>query len=119
MPAELAAATLCVNPSLSESYSYTSAEALASGRPLVLTDGQGIAEYLDNERDCLVVPRGDPAALAAAMRRLLEDPDLRTSLGRAGRATFEKRLSCAAALPAFEQACVAARAGLQVPAPVG
>jgi glycosyltransferase involved in cell wall biosynthesis len=62
-------------------------EAMSVGRPVVATATGGSAEYLVHEQNCLVVPPQDPAALAAAVRRLASDATLRERLVGAGRAT--------------------------------
>ncbi|MGW7429543.1 glycosyltransferase [Streptomyces sp. NPDC054861] len=77
------AADLVVLPSRWEGMALAPLEAMASGRPVVLTDVAGARESLppDHEPHCLVPPE-DPAALAAAVVRLLGRPELRHSLGR-------------------------------------
>ncbi|MGW1795388.1 glycosyltransferase family 4 protein [Streptomyces sp. NPDC001984] len=75
----------CV-PSLYEGFSLPAAEAMATGTPLVATTGGAIPEVAGRDGEtCLTVPPGDAGALAAALGRLLSDPDLRTRLGTAGR----------------------------------
>ncbi|MEU6603746.1 glycosyltransferase family 4 protein [Streptomyces shenzhenensis] len=75
----------CV-PSLYEGFSLPAAEAMATGTPLVATTGGAIPEVAGRDGEtCLAVPPGDAGALAAALSRLLGDPDLRTRLGSAGR----------------------------------
>ncbi|MGW2382455.1 glycosyltransferase [Streptomyces sp. NPDC001658] len=75
----------CV-PSLYEGFSLPAAEAMATGTPLVATTGGAIPEVAGRDGEtCLAVPPGDPGALAAALSRLLGDPELRARLGRAGR----------------------------------
>ncbi|WP_374223866.1 glycosyltransferase family 4 protein [Streptomyces sp. ISL-11] len=75
----------CV-PSLYEGFSLPAAEAMATGTPLVATTGGAIPEVAGPDGEtCLAVPPGDAPALAAALSRLLADPDLRTRLGAAGR----------------------------------
>ncbi|MGH2784716.1 MAG: glycosyltransferase [Actinomycetota bacterium] len=59
-------------------------EAMASGRPVVTTRHGGIPEFVDEGRTALVVPENDPTALAAALKRVLSDDELATSLGAAG-----------------------------------
>ncbi len=61
-------------------------QAMASGKAVVVSASEGIAEYLHHEQTCLVVPCHDPSALRAAVERLLRDDALRISLGRAARA---------------------------------
>jgi glycosyltransferase involved in cell wall biosynthesis len=68
----LAAAAVVVLPSVWEARSLTAQEALRAGRPLVATAVGGVPELV---RDgAVLVPPGDPAALADAVRRLLDDP---------------------------------------------
>jgi len=61
-------------------------QAAAAGRPLVTRDGPGLREVLRPDEDCLVCPPADPAALAAAVARLLDDRALASRLGRTARA---------------------------------
>lgn len=58
-------------------------EGLAHGRPAVATALGTQGELLHDGRDALLVPPGDEAALAAALRRLVDEPDLRLRLGDA------------------------------------
>ena len=85
----LAPAGLVVVPSLGvEGGGPTLAviDAMAAGRPVVVTDRPGVSQGVD-DRVGLVVPAGDPAALAAALGRLLRDPD---GIARLGRAAAER-----------------------------
>jgi glycosyltransferase involved in cell wall biosynthesis len=66
-------------------------QAAAAGRPLVTRDGDALREVLDPGQHCLACPPGDPAALAAAVARLLDDPALAARLGRAARAHVLER----------------------------
>lgn len=58
-------------------------EAMAAGRPLVVSDLPSSREFLRDGRDALLVPPGDAAALAAALRRVLSDAALAERLARA------------------------------------
>jgi glycosyltransferase involved in cell wall biosynthesis len=58
----------------------------------VLTSEGGVSEYARHEQNCLLVPPGDPQALAAATLRLLEDAQLAARL-RAGGHTTATRYS--------------------------
>jgi glycosyltransferase involved in cell wall biosynthesis len=68
-------------------------QALACGAPLITADTRGARELLTDEESALLVPPGDPAALAAAMRRVASDPELARRLGSGGRAVYEERAS--------------------------
>jgi glycosyltransferase involved in cell wall biosynthesis len=61
-------------------------EALATGLPVVATAMSGVGELVADGETGLLVPEGDPAALAAALARLAGDPALAARLGAAGRA---------------------------------
>ncbi|WP_128803183.1 MULTISPECIES: glycosyltransferase family 4 protein [unclassified Streptomyces] len=87
----------CV-PSLYEGFSLPAAEAMATGTPLVATTGGAIPEVAGPDGEtCLAVPPGDPGALAAAVNRLLGNPELRVRLGRAGRERVLKHFTWARA----------------------
>ncbi|MGI8873346.1 MAG: glycosyltransferase, partial [Egibacteraceae bacterium] len=60
-------------------------EAMSSGVPVVASGISGIPEIVEHERTGLLVPPGDAAALAAALRRLHDDASLRKRLAAAGR----------------------------------
>lgn len=68
-------------------------EALASARPVVTGDSPAAREILTDGFDCLLCERGNPEALAAAIRRLQGDPDLARTLAENGRRSFEAKAS--------------------------
>ncbi|HEY2224359.1 glycosyltransferase family 4 protein [Actinomycetospora sp.] len=70
-------------------------EALASGRPVVATDNPGMDTYVDHGRTGLLVPPGDPEAMAEAIGGLLADPERAAEMGRAGRKDVEARFTSA------------------------
>lgn len=81
----MARADLFVLPSLTEGLPNVIGEALALGLPVLATDcSSGVREYLENGKCGLLVPPGDPAALADGIARMLGDELLRRELGRRG-----------------------------------
>lgn len=84
VPALLAAADVVVVPSRWEARSLVLQEAMAAGRPVVATNVGGTAE-LTGDDGALLVPPGDPAALAAAVSTVLDDPALAARLGESAR----------------------------------
>jgi glycosyltransferase involved in cell wall biosynthesis len=69
-----------------EPWGLVANEAMNQHTPIIATDAVGAAAggLVRHERNGLVVPAGDEAALAAAIRRLHDDRDLRLRLGEAG-----------------------------------
>jgi glycosyltransferase involved in cell wall biosynthesis len=76
-----------------EPFGLTIAEAMACGRPCVLSRASGAAEQLTDGVDALTLPSGDAPALARALRMLVEDAGLRERLGSAARRTAVERFS--------------------------
>jgi glycosyltransferase involved in cell wall biosynthesis len=82
----MARADLFVLSSLTEGMPNVIGEAMALGLPVVATDcSPGVREYLDDGRAGLLVPPGDPRALARGIEQLLSDDPLRQELARRGR----------------------------------
>jgi glycosyltransferase involved in cell wall biosynthesis len=67
--------------------------ALACGAPLITADTPAARELLRDGENALLVPPGDPAALAEAMRRLAADPELARDLSRGGLAVYGEQAS--------------------------
>jgi glycosyltransferase involved in cell wall biosynthesis len=86
VPAALAHADVAVMPSVSEELGTSMLEALHRGLPLVASRVGGIPEVVRDGESALLVEPGDPAALAAALRRVLADGALAARLAAAGRA---------------------------------
>ncbi len=93
---ELAASDVLVTPSVPtrggkrEGIPVVLMEAMAAGLPVVASRLSGIPELVTDGVDGLLVPPGDPQALAAALEGLAGDPDRRHRLGDAGRATIKR-----------------------------
>lgn len=85
MPDIYRAANISVLPSFLEATSITGLESMATGLPLVGTNVGGIPALIDEGRTGFLVPPGDSDALAAAIGRLLDRPELQESFGVAAR----------------------------------
>jgi glycosyltransferase involved in cell wall biosynthesis len=96
-----------------EPFGLVGLEAMACATPLVATGTGGSGEYLRHEVNALVVAPGDPAALAAAVRRLAGDAALRRRLVASGRRTASRFTAGAMAdeLEAWHAAAAARFAG--------
>jgi glycosyltransferase involved in cell wall biosynthesis len=85
--------TVAVLPSLREAQGISILEAMARRVPVVASAVGGIPEVITSGVDGILVPPGDPSALAAAVVRLLGDAELRERIGEAGYRTVADRFS--------------------------
>ncbi len=85
LPAFLQDVDIYVQPSLFEGFGVAAAEAAAMELPIVASNVHGLPDVVRHGRSGYLVPPRDAAALAAAVARLVDDPPLRTALGKAGR----------------------------------
>jgi glycosyltransferase involved in cell wall biosynthesis len=83
----LSAFDLSVFPSLWEGTPITAFEALAMGKAIVSTDADGLLDILTPDRDAVIVPKRDAAALAERIVWALDRPSERARLGAAARET--------------------------------
>jgi len=86
LPGLLAAADVALVPSRGgESFGIVLLELMAAGTPLVAADLPAYRAVARRDREALLVPPGDPEALAAAAARVLDDPGTADRLASAGR----------------------------------
>lgn len=91
VPAVMRSVDVLVNASVAEPFGLTLLEAMACGAPVVATRSGGAPELVTDAETGLMVPPGDPASMASAMERLIEDPDLARALaGRARELVVER-----------------------------
>ena len=91
LPPYYSGADVYVSPALGqESFGMVLVEAMAAGVPVVATNIPGYREVIRPDVDGVLVPPGDPVALAEAVRRVLSDPSLATRLSEAGLARAER-----------------------------
>jgi glycosyltransferase involved in cell wall biosynthesis len=98
IPAELHAAGCALgvfgtNDRVGRVFTNKAFEALASGTPLVTADTPAAREILVDGESALLIPPGDPSALARAVQRIASDPELASRLSRGGRAAYERHAS--------------------------
>ena len=87
--------------SVSEAASLTLLEAMASRLPVVVTAVGGNPEIVRDGVEGVLVPRGDAAAAAAALLRLLDDPIAAARMGEAGRARVKERYQLSRTIDAY------------------
>jgi glycosyltransferase involved in cell wall biosynthesis len=86
----LAAADLCVWPAINEAFGMALLEAQASGLPVVAGDSGGVGDVVASGVTGLLVPPGDADAFAAALRRLILDPEARAAMAAAAQAKVRR-----------------------------
>jgi glycosyltransferase involved in cell wall biosynthesis len=91
-----------LHASLEEGLPTVLLEAMASGLPIVATDCGGVSEAFNDGAEGFLVPPREPEALAEALVRLWEDPEMRSRMGRAGRATVRARFTLVRQLNEFQ-----------------
>jgi len=87
-------AGIFVFPSEAENFPIVLLEAMAAGLAIITTEGTGCAEVVGDAG--LLVPVRDSKAISLALRRLIDNPELRRSLGAAARRRIEERFTWAA-----------------------
>lgn len=88
-------ADIVLAPSLREPFGNAVVEAQLSRRPVVAAAALGHLETTSDGETGLLVPAGDGEAMAAAVKRLIDDPDLARRVARTGQAESERRFSVA------------------------
>jgi glycosyltransferase involved in cell wall biosynthesis len=120
MPAVLAKSHIACLPSYREGIPRILIEAAASGRPIITTDAPGCRELVRPGENGIVVPAKDTAALTAAMRFLIENPEARKAMGSNNRQLavqeFSQELVVSQFMTIFRELLRAASVGLASPA---
>ncbi len=99
-------ADIAVVPSiLYESFSYTCAQAMAAGLPLVATRIGGIPETLGEDSAGILVKAGDAQALADGILKFAKNPEMRLEAGRKARKRAEEKFSQEKILPDYLAYC--------------
>ena len=100
LPGEIAAADVCLaghfatgNEKARRVIPGKAFQLLAMAKPTVLGESPATTAAFEHGKDSFLVPMGDPEALAGAIRQLRDDPELRMSLGEAGRELFLREFS--------------------------
>jgi glycosyltransferase involved in cell wall biosynthesis len=83
-------ADIFVNPSLVDNTPISILEALASGVPVVSTNVGGVPYVVEHQKTALLVPPGDPGAMARAVLELIDDPAKAERLARAGKESVQQ-----------------------------
>jgi glycosyltransferase involved in cell wall biosynthesis len=85
-----------------ETFGRVAAEAHARGTPVVATAHGGFADIVDDPSTGILIPPGDPVALASAVRTLWDDPARLADMRTAARRRFLENYSSSIALQRWE-----------------
>jgi glycosyltransferase involved in cell wall biosynthesis len=107
LPGLMRDSTVCCVPSFGEAFGLVALEAMACGRPVVGTDASGLA-HLITDKGGIKVRAGDYQALAQALLRILENPELARSMGEHNRKIAEQRYAWPSVVMRVEEAYYAA-----------
>jgi colanic acid/amylovoran biosynthesis glycosyltransferase len=99
--AQMRWADVFLHAAVSEGFCNAALEAQAMRLPVVSSDADGLAENVADGYTGFIVPRRDPAALAACLRQLAGDAGLRQKLGAAGRRRVREQFAVADQIQAF------------------
>jgi len=91
IPALMKASDVILLPSHREPFGLSILEGMFAGKPLLVSSSGGIPEIVTNDREGIVFPARDVAALAKAIVLLVEDPALRHRLGEEAYRTANRR----------------------------
>ncbi|MDH3281320.1 MAG: glycosyltransferase family 4 protein, partial [Gammaproteobacteria bacterium] len=96
--------TLTVVPSHGEAFGRVAAEAMAAGVGVIATEVAGLCEIVRDDHSGLLIPKGDSAALARAMMRLLSDVALRERIAQTAQETVRLEFGYDTVMARIEQA---------------
>jgi glycosyltransferase involved in cell wall biosynthesis len=88
-----ATAEIAAVPSLFEGFGFPAAEAMACELPVITTKAGALPELVSDGDNGILIEPGDVPALAAAIKLLLEDKELRRKMGLAGREIAERKFN--------------------------
>jgi glycosyltransferase involved in cell wall biosynthesis len=102
IPALMKASDVILQPSHREPFGLSIVEGMFSGKPLLVSSSGGIPEIVTHDREGIVFPARDVAALAKAIQLLVEDPALRRRLGEEATRTAYSRFLLSKTIEATE-----------------
>jgi glycosyltransferase involved in cell wall biosynthesis len=100
----LKSSNIFVMPSRYEGTPIALLEAAALARPILASATGGIPELVQHEEHALLVPPGDPAALAQGLMKLASDPEYAASLGQSAQQRIQQRFNLESQVNATWQA---------------
>lgn len=89
----LNSADIAIMPSLNEGMGRSALEAMACGKPVIASRTGGVPDLVREGKEGFLVPPGNAAALAQALRSLAQDPNLRAAMGQQARTRANQEFS--------------------------
>lgn len=89
----LSAADVFVMPSIQEAFGLMAVESMACGTPVIVFEGTSLPDVINSPLGGIAVPAKDSAALAEAIKLLLDDEDLRSDMSKQARQIAEREYS--------------------------
>ena len=86
-------ADIFVFPTLNETFGLVAVEAMEYEIPVVASAEGGIQDIIDNGNSGYTIDKNNPSSLASAIELLIKAPELRNSMGKAGRRQFEEKFT--------------------------
>jgi glycosyltransferase involved in cell wall biosynthesis len=103
IPCLLAAMDIYVQPSANEGLSLTVLEAMAAGKPVIVTDVGGAKEMVSDDRTGILIPPGSASAIGTAIVDLLDHPEKCTALAKAGRRRVNQEFNVQRMVDAYQE----------------
>ena len=104
-------------PSRHEGWGMVATEAAGAGKAVLATDVRGLRDSAPHGKVAILVPPNDPESLAAGMRKLIAEPELRRELGAQGRRRAKAEFSWDAVALRVEELYTRLAQGLHTPSP--
>jgi len=89
MPSIYSVTNILVHPSIIDSFSMVCLEAMSHGIPIICTKNIGIVEFIHPGRDSIVIEPDNQLHLQNAIKKLIDNPKLRTAIGQQGKLTAQ------------------------------
>ena len=84
-------------------FGLVAAEAMMLGVPVIVTDACGIADYLENGVDSIIVKAGSSDAIKEGIQRLVNSEELRNKIGKAGKETAMEKFTVERMVGAYDE----------------
>jgi glycosyltransferase involved in cell wall biosynthesis len=99
----MAASDMVVQSTLQEAFSQVMCEAMWMGKPLIMTNVSGAEDVITNGENGIIIPKAEPGAIANAISKLIESPELSNRISSRARHYVENNLTIEKQIRKYEQ----------------